>query len=208
MPATLASIEAVLYAGLAALLTDVTTGPTTAKPFAFVGRYAGQVPPEGIGEAVAAWPCALLRFEDDASTRDVIGFGAEATEDRALASFSVLVGVEDPRDIADGMVGDSSVPGLLRLVDAVIAACNGLVVADSHMQASTRYGGTRAEVVKRGNVYVYAARFDVTRDVARYAYDAADDSPLIPSVHADINITGTGEPAPNPLVQIVSIPNP
>jgi hypothetical protein len=205
--ATLTSIELALYTALSGLLTNVTTGPTTARPFACVARYAGQVPQEGLAEAAAAWPCALLRFDDDISTRDVHGFGVESIEDRALASFSVLVGVEDPRDIADGMIGDANVPGLLRLVDAVIAACNGVTFADPHMQMSIRYAGTRAELVKRGTVYVYAVRFDATRDAAAVAFDASGAT-LIPSVNSDINITGTGTPAPNPLVQIVSEPNP
>jgi len=205
--ATLTSIELALYTALSGLLTNVTTGPTTTRPFACVGRYAGQVPQEGLAEAAAAWPCALLRFDDDISTRDVLGFGVESIEDRALASFSVLVGVEDPRDIADGMIGDANVPGLLRLVDLVIAACNGVTYADPHMQMSVRYSGTRAEVIKRGTVYVYAVRFDATRDAAGAAFDASGAT-LIPGVYSDINIVGTGTPAPNPLVQIVSDPNP
>lgn len=204
--ATLTSIELALYTALSALLTDVTTGPTTTRPFAFVGRYAGEVPQEGIGEAVAAWPCALLRFDDDMSTRDVLGYGVEAIEDRALASFSVLVGVEDPRDIADGMIGDANVPGLLRLVDAVVAACNGVTYSAPHMQMSVRYAGTRRELVRRGAIYVYAVRFDATRDAASVAFDASGAT-LIPSVYSDINIEGTGT-APNPLVQIRSTPNP
>ena len=46
--ATLATIELALYTALSGLLTNVTTGPTTSRPFACVGRYAGPVPPEGL----------------------------------------------------------------------------------------------------------------------------------------------------------------
>lgn len=200
--ATLATIELALYTALAGLLTNVTTGPTTSRPFACVGRYAGPVPPEGLAEAAAQYPCAMLRFDEDLSTRDVMGYGAASIEDRALSQFSVLVAVEDARAIDDGMVGDASAPGLLRLVDAVIAACNGLVVADTHMNLSTRYAGTRAELIRRGAVYVYAVRFEATRDAEAATYDASA-AVTIPAVYSDINLVGTGT-APNPLVQIVS----
>lgn len=203
MSATLATIELALYTALSGLLTNVTTGPTTARPFACVGRYAGPVPPDGLHEAVAQYPCALLRFDEDVSVRDVLGFGAASIEDRALSSFSVLVAVEDARAIDDGMVGDTSAPGLLRLVDAVIAACNGIVIADTHMQLSARYAGTRAEIIRRGVVYVYAVRFEATRAAATATYDDSA-AVAIPEIHSDINIVGTGTPAPNPLVQIVS----
>ena len=95
--ATLASIELALYTALSGLLTNVTTGPTNARPFACVGRYAGPVPPEGLAEAAAQYPCAMLRFDEDLSTRDVMGYGAASIEDRALSQFSVLVAVEDAR---------------------------------------------------------------------------------------------------------------
>jgi len=99
--ATLASIELALYTALSGLLTNVTTGPTTSRPFACVGRYAGPVPPEGLAEAAAQYPCAMLRFDEDQSTRDVMGFGAASIEDRALSQFSVLVAVEDARATYD-----------------------------------------------------------------------------------------------------------
>ena len=204
MSATLVSLDAILYTALAALLTDQTTGPTAGKPFACVGRYAGTVPPEGISEVGAQYPCALLRFNAEDSTRDVRGFGAASIEDRATASWSVLVAVEDPRDIADGMIGTNSAPGLLSLVDAVIGACNGLVVAGAHMQQATRYAGVRAELVRRGVVYVYAVAFEAMRDAPLATI--TDTSSLVEEIRADVNLEGTGT-APNPLDRFIADPN-
>jgi hypothetical protein len=70
------------------------------------------------------------------------------------------------------------------------------------MNLSTRYAGTRAELIRRGAVYVYAVRFEATRDAEAATYDSSA-AVTIPAVYSDINLVGTGT-APNPLVQIVS----
>jgi hypothetical protein len=175
-----------------------------------VGRYAGEIPPEGLSEVCAQYPAALLRFDEETSARDVLGFGVESLNDRTLASFTVLVAVEDPRSTDDGIIGDANVPGALRCCEAVVAACNGLTFTDAHQRLSTRYVSTRPLLVKRGSVYVYGVRFDAQRDapVATSSEEtAAGTLPDVEPVAGDINLEGTGT-APNPLVQFVANPNP
>lgn len=207
MTATLADIELVLYTALDTLDAGP---PTTTQPFAVVGRFAGEVPQEGLGEVCAQYPAALLRFDDEASARDVIGFGAASIEDRTVASFTVLVAVEDPRSIDDGMIGDANVPGALRCVEAVIAACNGLTFTDAHQRLSTRYAGTRPVLIRRGTVYVYGVRFEAQRDAPTATSAEATAAAALTTVNpvvGDVNLEGTGT-APNPLVQFRATPNP
>lgn len=186
---TLYDAEGALYAALKALEAGP---PTAAQPFALVGRYAGTVDPEaGIAEAVAQWPCALLRWNGETATRDV-DTEAAGVQDRAATSFDVLVGTEDPRAIDDAIVGDAGVPGLLRLVGAVIGACNGLALdlqnpaSDTLRRRRVRYTGARDEWIRRGVVYVKAVGFEVLR-VAETAADPADASPDL-EINAEVDL--------------------
>jgi hypothetical protein len=189
---TLVTAEGALFAALSALLTDQPTGPTDARPFACVGRYSGPVDPEqGLGEVAAQWPCALLRWNGEAATREV-DTELAGVQDRAAIGFDVLVGLEDPRAIDDAIAGAAGVPGLLALSDAVIAACNGLALDLATPASETlrlrraRYTGARNEWIRRGVVYVMAVGFEVLR-AAPTAPDPADASPAL-TVQADVDL--------------------
>jgi hypothetical protein len=208
---TLVTAEAALFAALTALQTTDPAGPTDAQPFALVGRYSGPVDPEtGIAEAAAQWPCALLRWNGETSTREV-DTELEGVQDRAAASFDVLVGLEDPRSIDDAIAGAAGVPGLLALVGAVIAACNGLALDLATPASETlrlrraRYTGARNEWIRRGAVYVMAVGFEVLR-AAETATDPADTSPAL-TVQADVNLLSgdtTDVYAPQPIAQFTN----
>lgn len=206
MPATLATADTRLHAALAALVAEPVS---SSRPFGYAGRWEGPTPPTGL--PAPKYPAALLRFDGEQPVeRDVQTFGW-GSQDRSRANWSVLVQLCDPQEIDRLVNGTASSPGVLQLVDAVKAACNGLWLDGAHMERTLRFAGTAREAGgPQPSTVVYAVRFVAELDApdAYAAQVAADTSPEVNPVAADINITGTGTPAPNPLVQIVSEPNP
>lgn len=205
MTASLADIDTALYTALDAL----DAGPPTAsQPFAMVGRYAGAVTEEGLREVGAQYPCALLRFDGETSTRVVEVWSADS-DDRAIGSWTVLVGVEDPTSLDNAI--NSAVPrsGYLQLVGAVLSACNALAVTGTWQYLTVRYAELRPELIKRGSVYVWAVRFEVRRQPETATNtDPAASLPYVNPIDGDVNLEGTSDAAPNPLVQFESEPNP
>lgn len=206
MPATLATADTRLYSALAALVAEPVS---STQPFGYAGRWEGPVPPTGL--PAPKYPAVMLRFDGEQPVdRDVQTFGW-GVEDRSRANWSALVQLYDPQEIDRLVNGTASVPGILQLCDVVKGACNGLWLDGAHMERPLRFAGTAREAGgPQPSTAVYAVRFVAELD-APNAYDAqvaGDTSPEVNPVHADINITGTGEPAPNPLIQIVSEPNP
>lgn len=205
MTASLADIDTALLAALSPLAAGP---PTTLAPFALVGRYAGPVTEETLREAVAQWPCALLRFDQETSTRLVEVWSADS-DDRAIGSWTVLVGVEDPASLDDAMNSAAPRTGSLQLVAFVLAACNALLITGSWQGLTVRYAETRAELIKRGAVYVWGVRFEVRREVETATnVDPAALLPYVNPIDGDVNLEGTTDAAPNPLVQFESEPNP
>jgi hypothetical protein len=196
--ATLASIDAALYAALATL---VATPLTTSAPFGSLIRFVGPVPGEGL--PASKFPCVALRFDEETADFDVDVL-ADA-ESRSVATWSALVQVTDPQDIDRGMVGNGTgagQTGILRLVVAVQGALNALVIEGAYRGRRIKYTGTRAEAIVRNGVYVFAVKF-----AARLLPPLAptpDDSHDIDEVRADVNLEGTTDAAPNPVVQIIS----
>ena len=197
--AGLADIDDALLTALAAFAAEPQT---TTKPFGYVGRYAGPVPAEGL--QAPKFPCAMLRFDGDAGTRDIETYAS--SEDRGLAGWSVLVGVEDPQGIETGMVGTTAAPGLLRCVDIATSAVNALRIDGLFMSRTVRYVDTRAELVVRNATYVYAVRFEARRVVPNATNP--DPSVTVESIHGDINLRDTPGDAVEPLVQFIATPDP
>lgn len=203
---TLAAIDQTLFARLETL--RVSGSPPTyslATPFAMVDRYVGPIEEEGIREACALYPACLLRADGDGATR-VVNVVSGDSEDRVAETWSVLIAVEDPRAIVDGVVGVAGAPGILLLIDVVIGALNGLYFADSYRQRRIRYTGWRYELAKRGNLYVVAVGFEALRVAPTTDEPDAPngpDSPPLTEIAGEVNLEGTSDPAPNPVNQFV-----
>lgn len=205
MTATLATTDTRLYSALAALVAEPVT---STAPFGYAGRWEGPVPASGL--PAPKFPAVMLRFDGEQPVeRDVQTFGW-GVEDRSRANWSALVQLCEPQEFDRLVNGSASVPGILRLCDVVKAACNGLWLDDAHMERTFRFAGTAREAGgPQPSQVVYAVRFVAELDApnATDAMVAADTSPDIEDVNGDIDITGTGTPAPNPLVEFTSEPN-
>jgi len=198
--ATLAGVDAALYTALATL---VATPITTAKPFASLIRFVGPVPGEGL--PAAKLPCIALRFDEETSDFDV-NTVADA-ESASVATWSVLVQVDDPQDIDRGMVGNGTTKGatgILRLAVTVQGVLNALVIDGTYRGRRVKYLGTRPEQVVRNGLYVYAIRF-AARLYPPIA-STTDDSVDIDEVRGNINLKNTlNDDSPgNPVVQIIA----
>ena len=162
MSATLATIDAALYAALTPLQCPSGGIVADARPFAYVGRWVGEIAEEQIREVCAQFPACLLRFDQETSDRVISTVGGSA-EDRATSSWTVMVAVEDPREITDAMVGSAGVPGALTLIGLVNTTINALLTTDAWHWRRLRYADTRPMLIKRGALYVYGARYESMR---------------------------------------------
>lgn len=203
MTTTASAIDSALFDALA--LGQHTGTPTADAPFSLVARYAGEVDAPGIQEACAQFPAAFLRYDGGASTRTVDA--VEGTEDAGIESWTVLVAVEEPRVVDEAVQGSSPLtPGFLPLIDRVLALCNGLVFDSAFRDRRVRvadYG--RPVLVKRGVLYVYGVRFEARRvlpsvDLTVAQAGTAQD---LEAIAADVNLEGTADAAPNPVVQLL-----
>ena len=203
MTATASTIDTALYAALA--LGQHTGTSTADTPFALVGRYAGEVSEAGIQEACAQYPSAFLRYDGGASLRTLDA--VEGTEDAGLESWTVLVCLEEPRSVDEAVQGSAVLtPGFLPLIDRVIALCNGMVFDGAFRDRRVRvaeYG--RPVLIRRGSLYVYSVRFECRRvlpSVALTVAQAGTAQDLL-EIAGDVNLEGTDDAAPNPLVQLL-----
>ncbi len=197
--ATLADVDAAMYTALSAL---VATPPDATHPFASVIRFAGAVPPEGL--PAPKFPCVALRFDDEVADFDVDVLSD--AESRSVATWSVLVQVDDPQDIDRGMVGNGAAlgrTGILRCLSAAVGACNGLRVDGTYRGRLLKYVGARPEMVVRNGLYVYAARIAV-RLYAPMATNANPYTTGLEEIAGNVNLEDTTDPADNPVVQFVS----
>lgn len=200
--ATLADIDAALYTALSAC--QHTGTPSANLPFALVARYAGPTDPKSIREVVGQYPCALLRWEQGATTRtvDVV----EGIDDTGTERWSVLTALEEPRDIDDAIAStNANAPGALMLVERVMAVLNGLIIdglwRDRRIRV-TEYGVP--ELVTRGVVYVHATRFEARRELPQATPTVAQAGTAIDldQIAGDVNLEGTADAAPNPMAQL------
>jgi phage gp37-like protein len=199
----LADLELAMFTALSALLIDVTTGTTAARPFALVGRFAGPLSEDTIMEVCTQYPAALLAYGGEQVTRTVNTIGGDA-EDRSLARWTVYVAAEDVRAIEDGTIGITTAPGGLRLVDSVLGVLSGLPLDGAWFDRRLRCVGTREALIRRGTVYVYAVDFEASRPLPQVT--PTDTSVDLTAVHGDVNLTDTlnGDNPDNPVVQFVA----
>ena len=192
-----------MFSALSALLIDVTTGTTAARPFALVGRFAGPLSEDTITEVCTQYPAALLAYGGEQVTRTVNTIGGDA-EDRSLARWTVYVAAEDVRAIEDGTIGITTAPGGLRLVDSVLGVLSGLPLDNAWFDRRLRCVGTREALIRRGTVYVYAVDFEASRPLPQVT--PTDTSVDLTAVHGDVNLTDTlnGDNPDNPVVQFVA----
>lgn len=198
--ATLADIDGTLYTALSTL---VAAEPSTNAPFASIIRFVGPVPGEGL--PAAKFPCVALRFDEEVSDFDVDVI-ADA-ESASVATWSVLVQVDDPQDIDRGMVGNGPAKGqtgILRLVVSVQGVLNALAIDGTYRGRRLKYTGTKPEQVVRNGIYVYAVKF-----AARLLPPIAptpDDSHDLDEIRGDVNLEDTlNDDAPgNPVVQFIA----
>jgi hypothetical protein len=94
----------------------------------------------------ARWPCAMLYFDDGVSDADAETLSAGLTEQRDRLRWIVYVGVADPRDEEDTMIGSTGVPGALALRDAVLAAVNTIDVPSPAATLRFECNGTPGEI--------------------------------------------------------------
>lgn len=195
---TLAVVDALLMGALTALVADPQDATT---PLAYAGRWAGEVSGDSIREVCAQYPSALLRYDGATVVRDVNA--VEGIEDRALDRWTVLVCVEEPREMdATIAATDAGAPGPLALLDSVIAAVNGIVFNGAWKDRRTRVAEYGVPVlVRRGVVYVYGVRVEALRVIADapLTVDQAGTAQDFDGVDADVNVEDTDDVAPNPL---------
>ena len=214
MTLSLADVDGLLYTALSALLINVTTGTTAARPFACVGRFAGSLDETSVREVVTQYPAALLCYEGETVTRTVNTLAGDA-EDRGLNAWVVYVCVEDARAIDDGTLGSTTAPGVMRLVDSVLGVLNGLLltatdgstvstVSTAWMDRRLRCVGTREALIRRGVVYVYAIGFEAARALPQVT--PADTSVDLTEVRGDVNLVDTldDDSPSNPVVQFIA----
>lgn len=203
MTLSLADTDSAIYTALSALQINVTTGTTSARPFAMVGRFAGSLDATSIREVVTQYPAALLAFGGETVTRTVNTIGGDA-EDRGVVRWTVYVAAEDARAIDDGTVGIAAAPGVYRLVDSVLGVLSGLPLDGAWFDRRLRCTGTREALIARGELYVHAIDFEAMRALPQVT--PTDTSVDLVEIAGDVNLPfDAGEDNPdNPRVQFVA----
>lgn len=177
MNADLDTIGPALFAALAPLKRTAAT-PTAL--FEDVDYYADDT--HSLDEFAEAMlnraPCALLAFDGEINdpSHEAVTTAGE-TLDVGRASWSVYVAVSDPRGDEAALTSVAGQPGLLKLCKAVRDALNRLPIADTWGIAELRYKGTRKVLVRRGQLCVYALRFESLAVLGR-ADPASDSIPV------------------------------
>ena len=207
------SLAVIDTAILTALVAKVAVPATTTAPFALAGRYAGPVTREGLSRVCGGqFPAVLVRFDGEQSAR-IVNVLADV-EDRGVATWSVIVALEDPRAIDDAINQSAAgAAGILQCLDVALGAVNGLIVTPSGTtwrDRPLRAASAVPELVDDGVCYAYSVRVEAQRDLPLAVNpDPAADLPLLNPVIGDVNLIGTGlADAVQPLVQFESEPNP
>jgi hypothetical protein len=199
--ATLAQIDAALFAALSALQCPPNGIVDDARPFALVERHAGALGERELNFYAAQFPLALLAFDTETSTRFDVLLGDG--DDRGAAEWVVYVAVKDPRGVAEGVVGQTGVPGALTLSGLVTEVLNQLVIDGLWRSRRVRYAGTRPHLVKLGEMFVYAVRFEAQRD-AEFAAEGGTavtaNATTLLGVRGSVNLLEQPDPAANPLL--------
>lgn len=169
-------IESALLAELATMKAP-TSGPTLARPFRHVGRWAGEVTREhGVEEnTLNAAPAALLAFEgSDPVGRDgaYVETGSHLVEVVEEHRFLVYVVVSDQRGDDITLKGTNVVPGVLLCAQRVKEALAGLRIPGLFDGGVVALEGHRPWLIERGTQHTHIIRVS-----ARSALPPAPDPP-------------------------------
>lgn len=197
MTATLATIDAALYAALTPLLVVGSGGITDATPFACVARFTDDMNADTLQQVGAQYPACLLRWDAEASDRDINTVSGDS-EERGVAQWTVFVIVSDPRSPDDIVVGATGVPGALTLAGQVLSACNALFVTGLWRNHRVRYADSRRGLVRAASVYMIEMRFEAMRVVEQAT--TTQVSVTLTSIRGDLNLTGTADTPPDPFL--------
>lgn len=189
----LATIDAALLTALQALAYTAT--PSASQPFAWVGRYAGDLTREGLADvAQQRFPACLLRWDGGADARSVDAI--EGTEDYEVSVWTVYVALEEPRDVDEAITTASTSFGLLDLVDAATGVVSGLTIdaeAATWRDRRVRVAGRKTALVERGVAYVAAITLEARITLAQVT--PTDASVNLTSVRGNVDLTVTDPPA-------------
>lgn len=204
----LATLDAALLTALEALA--FTSTPSASQPFAWVGRYAGDLTREGLSDVTQQrFPSCLLRWDGGTDARSVDA--TEGTEDYEVSTWTVYVALEEPRDVDDAITTASTSFGLLDLVDAATGAISGLTVDGEDASGAAvsatwrdrrvRIASRKTALVERGVAYVVAITVEARITLAQVT--PPDDSVPLTLIHGDVDLAVT-DPPPTPFVPFES----
>ena len=185
MDATDDAIEAALFAALHRLKAHppTTVPPTPAGPFVLVERYAGEVTPDGVDDAVMAKaPAALLAWEGSVPEGQGGVWQEDGGHDVQVVErhhWAVFVLVKDARSDAAATKGTTGLPGVIRCARLVKEALVGLRVDGLYDGDVVRLVDTRPKFVRRGVAYCYAVRLS-TRAALRESTAEENPTPGVP----------------------------
>lgn len=185
MDATDDAVEAALFAALQRLKAHpaVTVPPTTPGPFILVERYAGEVTPDGVDDAVMAKaPAALLAWEGSVAEGQGGVWQEDGGHDVQVVErhhWAVFVLVKDARSDAAATKGTTGLPGVLRCTRLVKEALVGMRVDGLFDGDVVRLVDTRPKFVRRGVAYCYAVRLS-TRAALRESTAEENPTPGVP----------------------------
>lgn len=181
MAATLDAIESALLAELATMKAP-SSGPTLARPFRHVGRWAGEVTREhGVEEnTLNASPAALLAYEgSDPVGRDgaYVETGGHLVEVVEEHRFLVYVVVADQRSDDITLKGTNVVPGVLLCARRVKEALAGLVIPGLFDGGVVALEGHRPWLIERGVQHTHVVRVSA-RSALPESADTTPDAPF------------------------------
>lgn len=170
--ATLDTIDAALFTALAALQAVGAT-LSAATPFRVVDRWYGAVSDkDGLATFVLdKLPCAVLALASDAGDNDAETLAGEA-ETRGRTAWVVFVAADDPRGPSQLLKGSGTV-GVYAMLDAVLAALNGLAVDNLLRATRVRWVSTVPVSQRQGVGTVHGLTFRTDRSVATVTYPDA-----------------------------------
>lgn len=165
-----------LVSAVVALADPLKKSAATPGPFSYVGQWLGEVrqlPGGGVTverEAVGRNPALLVAIDSERASRDIETLAGDA-EVRGDVSIILWLVLRDPRGAALATNGGTGQPGLLTLLDAVIATFNGASLASGGSNLllrdhRLRYDGFQLRPVDANIAVVASLHFTAERSVA------------------------------------------
>jgi len=193
-----ANLDDIDNAMLSALQGLLKSAPSPG-PFAFVGRWAGQLPREDqiSSESFGASPAALLAAAGESGGADA-NFLDGDREDKGIVNWTVIIALQDPRgakQVTKGGAIPITQPGMLTLIDTVISGLNGLIVPEGLIRNErVRYVGWQWLGIIPGRIAVVGVRFTSTRFVPML--DVEDNLPALNRITGNLHLKDQSDPTP------------